>query len=155
MNRLLGLSVLFTLASCATGPYKPYAREVKKKPGVEGTISLKTNHVPEDRTYAESLMAKNCGQGTVNIVEESEVVVGTTTTSNANSHQERETTGYEMKGFKFMKPTERDVDHTTVSSTSTSLKEWHINYTCKTATAPAAAPAAKKPASTRKTSSVR
>ncbi|HXH30812.1 MAG TPA: hypothetical protein VNJ01_08355 [Bacteriovoracaceae bacterium] len=151
MSRILGVAVLFALVSCATGPYKPYAREVKKKPGVEGTISLKPDHVPEDRAYADTLMARNCGNGSVNVTEESEVAVGSTTTSNAQAHNEKETTGYNFKGFKFVNPNEKDVAHQSVSSTSTAIKEWHINYVCKSEVAkPAAATSSKRPASVRK-----
>ena len=56
MNRVLCIFTLLALSSCAAVPYRPYAREVKKKSGIEDVISLKPNFVPEDRTTADALM---------------------------------------------------------------------------------------------------
>jgi hypothetical protein len=101
MTRIIGLAALLALVSCASRPYQPYAREVKKKSGVEGVIALKTEHVPAERTYADSLMSKNCGTNPVNVLEEREVAVGSTTTSNSQARNEKEDNGFNMGGFKF------------------------------------------------------
>ena len=46
---------MLTLASCAT-VYTPQARDVKRKPKVNGVIALNTTHRDEDRQKADSMM---------------------------------------------------------------------------------------------------
>lgn len=133
MSRILGFAVLLTVVGCATQPYKPYAREIKKKPGVEGTIALKPEHVPEDRTYADSLMVKNCGTKEVNVLEEGEMQVGTTTSSNSQARDEKEENGFNLGGMKFLSGGQTDVKNTNKTSTTVAVKEWHIAYNCGTA----------------------
>ena len=132
MNRVISFVTLLTLASCAAVPYKPYAREVKKKPGIEGVISLKPNFVPEDRAVADSLMAKNCGVNPVTVLEEGEVAVGTTTSSNSKATAEKENKSFNLGGMKFLTNTPTDVKNTESSSQTVAVKEWQISYNCKT-----------------------
>ena len=144
MLRLIGLAALLSFVSCATQPYKPYAREIKKKPGVEGAIALKPEYVPEDRTYADTLMAKNCGTNPVNVLEEGEQQVGTTTSTNAQARDEKEANGFNLGGFKMLTGGSTDVKNTNKTSTSVAIKEWHISYNCKTEVATATTKATSK-----------
>jgi hypothetical protein len=133
MFRILGFAALLSVVSCATQPYRPYAREIKKKPGVEGTIALKPEYVPEDRTYADSVMAKNCGTNPINVLEEGEVQVGTSTSSTSKAHDEKVANGFDIGGgFKMLTGGNTDVKNTEKQSTVVALKEWHIVYNCKT-----------------------
>lgn len=131
MNRLVLTTLLLTLASCAAVPYRPYAREAKKKPGTEGIIALHLNYMPEDRTLAETYMVKNCGTSLVEVLEEGEVVVGSSSTSSTNAHGDR---GYNSISFGSLKgismsPTEYSNSETTTKVSQE--KEWQINYRCK------------------------
>lgn len=135
------LAVFF--ASCATQPYRPYAREVKKLPGKAGVIALKSEHVPEDRTYADTLMVKNCGDSTVNVKEEGEVQVGETTTTNSKTQDRHEANGFNLSGFKVLTGGSTPTKDTAKTSTVVALKEWQINYEC-TAVAAAKSTSKKK-----------
>src|SRR5687767_1725993 len=131
MFRLLGFVTLLSFVSCATQPYKPYAREIKKKPGIEGTIALRPEYVPEDRTYADTVMAKNCGISPITVLEEGEVQIGSTTSSNTKAHDEKVANGFDMGGgFKYLTGGAKDVKNTEKSSTTMAVKEWHIVYNC-------------------------
>ena len=143
MTRIIGFALLFVITSCATGPYQPYAREIKKKPGVEGVISLKPSYVPEDRTYADTIMNKNCGTKPVNVIEEGEVGVGTATTSNSAARDDKETNGFNVGGFKYLTGGTTDVKNTATSSHTTTVKEWQISYNCVTEVAQATSPKVK------------
>lgn len=133
MLRLIGLAALLSFVSCATQPYKPYAREIKKKPGIEGSIALKPEYVPEDRTYADTLMAKNCGTNPINVLEEGEVQVGSTTSSNSKAQDEKVKNGFDIGGgFKMLTGGSTDVKNTEKVATTVAVKEWHITYNCKT-----------------------
>jgi len=82
-------------------------------------------------------MAKNCGTNPVNVLEEGEVGVGTATTSNAQARNEKEANGFNMGGFKYLTGGSTDVKNTETSTQTTAVKEWHINYNCKTEVAAA------------------
>jgi hypothetical protein len=127
MSRTLALVIVAAFAaSCTQLPYKPYAREVKKKPSVSGVIALKPDHVPEDRTYADSLMKRNCGENAITIAEEGEVEIGQKTVSNeTQTKEDREDMNW--NGVKFYNPAEKNTSKT---SSVESIKEWHINYNC-------------------------
>lgn len=132
MKNVMLVTLVLTLASCAAVPYKPYAREAKKKPGSEGVIALKLDHVPEDRLLAENLMGKNCGANQVEILEEGEVVVGSSSTSSTNSRGEK---GYNTISFGSLKGISMSPTDYSNSETTTKIsqeKEWQINYRCKT-----------------------
>lgn len=144
MSRILAFAALLAVVSCATGPYKPYAREVKKKPGMEGVIALKPEFITEDRTFADTLMAKNCGTKPVNVLEEGEVAVGQTTSSNSQVRKEKEDNGFNMGGMKFLTGGQTDVDNKAAQSTTTAIKEWQISYNCQTEVAKATPKTKKK-----------
>ncbi len=129
----LSISILFAvnLISCQTVPYQGQAREVKRKPSEGGVIALTTDHRPEDRSKADEKMKSNCPAANVKILEEGEVAVGQTTTSNASeahrpSSQKKVGT---LFGMPLISGQAAGTD-TTSSSTVTQLKEWQISYEC-------------------------
>lgn len=131
MKSSLVLFVTILLAGCATMPYQPYAREVKKKPRAGGVIALKSEHRPEDRARADFLMSANCGtDATVNVSEEGEVAVGEKT--NSSSSKKNETgygSGFKIGGLDFTSGP-RPEENTDVQSETVKLKEWQIAYEC-------------------------
>lgn len=146
MKKLVLLAVAAIVAGCATVPYQPYARDVKRKPGEGGVIALKTEHRPEDRQFADSKMASNCGSDSiVKVTEEGEVEVGekTNTTGGQSKTNNEGASGFKLGGITFgsAKPSEDTTTHS--SSETIKLKEWHIAYNCVAHSAPAAAPAKK------------
>ncbi len=131
MCRIISLvAIVFALVSCSTAPYKPYARQVKMKPNMNGVIAMRTDYVPEDRTLAEQMMTKNCGENTVTILEEGEVEVGTKTVSSSSVRDEKEANGFSMGGFKMLTGGSTDVKNKEGTSQVEKLKEWQINYNC-------------------------
>ena len=145
---VLALPVAF-FAGCQTMPYQPYAREVKRKPGVGGEIALKTEHRDEDRAKAQATMDSNCGSSIVKVEEEGEVTVGQTTNSQTNQDYRSGTHGAKV-GSLFGVPivsggTSAGSD-TTGTSVTTDLREWVIKYSCATVTASAAASSSTTPA---------
>ena len=147
MKKILMMIVTVLVTGCATMPYQPYAREVKKKPNEGGLIALKTQHRPEDRQRADSLMAANCGSNAmVKVAEEGEVVVGEKTNSTSNKRQDQESNSvFSLNGMSFGRGT-RPVENTDTSSETVQLKEWQIAYNCETmqAIAPTSNPVKKK-----------
>jgi hypothetical protein len=142
MRNVVALALVsVVLAARTTMPYQPYAREVKKKPTFGGVIALKSTYIDADRTYADSIMAKNCGTNPVKVLEEGEVEVGKTTTSNATETKEDKSTT-KLFGLNFTNPGEKNTEKT---STVTAVKEWQIAYECGVvATATPAPTKAKK-----------
>ena len=144
----LTLPVAF-FAGCQTMPYQPYAREVKRKPGVGGEIALKTEHRDEDRAKAQATMDSNCGGSLAKVEEEGEVTVGQTTNSQTNQDYRSGTHGAKV-GSLFGVPivsggTSAGAD-TTGTSVTTDLREWVIKYSCATATASTAGSTSASPA---------
>jgi len=140
------------IVACQTMPYQPYARDVKKKPQVGGTIALHTEHRDEDRAKATQMMSSNCGANTVKVLEEGEVVVGQTTNTNAN--QNSNYGNKQQVGTLFGMPVTSGSDastNTNSTATTTQLKEWQITYECVAATAPEVTPATTKTSTTTKT----
>lgn len=136
---------LFAIAlfsvGCATLPYQPYAREVKKKPQHGGVIALKAEHRPEDRARADLLMKNNCGGKEVTLAEEGEVVVGEKTDSTASKTRgTAHDNSLQFGAISF--GSSRPSEDTQTSSHTTQLKEWHISYHCVAGTS--ASPVAKK-----------
>lgn len=126
------------LSGCST---IPYAREVKKRPSEGGVIALRATHSPEDRAKAETLMRSNCSAGSLKILEEGEVAVGTKTTSDARTSQDQGNTGFSIGALTFgSDPSSR----TSGSSETTQLTEWQISYEC---VASAPAPSSQPPVS--------
>jgi len=138
MKKLVVLGLALLVSGCATMPYQPYAREVKKKPMQGGLIALKTDHRPEDRARAESLMAANCGSDAiVKVTEEGEAVVGEKTNLSQNRyHEQREATGFNLGGIKFTNGATRPEENTNSVTETVQLKEWQINYECVANEAP-------------------
>ena len=126
------LILTFTVLTvgCATAPYQPYAREVKRTPSVGGIIALHDTHVDEDRIKADTLMHSNCGSKTVDVQEEGEVVTGTQTDAKAKRTNEKENQGGFTLGMFQMGGHDQDAEKTATQATVTSLKEWQIAYRC-------------------------
>ncbi len=124
----LGIYVFMT--GCATLPYQPYAREVKKKPETSGVIALNGTHRPEDRAKAEMMMKSNCGaNNSVKVTEEGEVVVGEKTDSTAQKTQgTAERDNLVIGGLTFT--SSQPAENTTVTQHKTQVKEWQIAYEC-------------------------
>lgn len=125
--QLLALGLLFT--SCAgMFEYRPYARNVKKKPGKSGIIALKLEHRDEDRTLADSLMKRNCGSKKIEITDEGEVVVGSVTKSNTEKRDSTERVSGKFFGMDVISgnPASQSTQSETVSK-----KEWQLKYICK------------------------
>lgn len=127
-NSLLLMTLVVLLNSCAgMNKYRPYARNVKKKPGRSGAIALKLEHREEDINLAKTFMKRNCGKKSSQIIDEGEVVVGTTTNSNSKSREG----GSSRYGSLFGIPiTSKSADTTNKVSTTTQEKEWQIKYKC-------------------------
>jgi hypothetical protein len=146
LNWLAALSLL-AMAGCQTMPYQPYARSVKKKPGEGGVIAVTMAHQAEDMPKANEMMAQNCGEGKFKVTEESEVVVGTTTDSDASQTHDGGESGKQV-GTLFGLPItsgQRDASNNTHGrSTTSAVKEWQINYECKGAMPAASAPVGAK-----------
>jgi len=141
------LAVILFSVSCATLPYEPYAREVKRRPSDGGTIALKGDHRPEDRAKADTMMTSNCGTSmTPKVTEEGETVVGEKTDSTAqkqnNYYGSRNNDAFKIGGLAF--GSSNPSENTTVSATTTQIKEWHISYQCVAANPANAAPVAKR-----------
>lgn len=133
MNKINVLIILamLTLSACQT-MYVPKAREVKKKPHSNGVIALPAEYRPEDRQKADSLMKQNCGNSSVVIADEGEVVVGQKTSSTASSTN-RDDTRQEagnLFGIPLVTGANAGVDSRN-DSTTTQLKEWQIVYNCE------------------------
>jgi hypothetical protein len=127
---LTGVSAFFV--ACQTVPYQGKAREVKRKPSEGGIIALSVDHRPEDRTKADEKMKSNCPQAKVKILEEGEVAVGQTTTSNAS--EAYRPSSQRKVGSVFGMPLvtgQAAGTDTATSSTTTQLKEWQISYECE------------------------
>ena len=119
------------LSACQTVPYQGQARNVKMKPQVDGVISIPVEHREEDRQKAETTMANNCKPYVAQVLEEGEVAVGTKVDSNGKE-TDRASSERQL-GSLFGIPLttgEGAGKNTSSSSTTTQLKEWHINYKC-------------------------
>ena len=145
-NILVCISVIGFIAGCATVPYQPYAREVKKKPSEGGIIALKTEHRPEDRQKADSLMAANCGlENTVKVLEEGEVAVGEKTLTKSEKVQnEKEKSGFSIGGLHFGSQQKVPAENTDTTSERVAVHEWQISYACQALNPTPAAPVAAK-----------
>lgn len=134
---LMGCAVAMAMMTgCQTAPYKPYARDVKKKAQQGGVVALKPEHQDEDRKKAEEMMAKTCTPLAFKIVDEGEVVVGQETKTKGNTSYNQGSEGESMGslfGMKVMSG-KKDPSQSSESASSTvQLKEWQINYACEKA----------------------
>lgn len=131
-------AAVLAIAGCQTMPYQPYAREVKRQPGNGGEIALRAEHRDEDRMKAQSMMNSNCGSSAVKVVEEGEVVVGTTTNSNARETHDQGRPGQQVGtlfGIPVTSGGREASNNTSTTATTTALKEWNIKYECDKAVA--------------------
>jgi len=144
MKLLFALAAVLVISGCQTVPYQGNARDVKRKPGVGGTIAVPLNPRQEDRDRANEHMISNCGNGNFKVTEEGEVVTGETTQANtrndyrANSQQQTGT----FLGMPVYAGDPGGTDSST-TATRTQLKEWQLTYECAPASPmpPSAAPA--------------
>lgn len=130
MRRLALAFGAVLMTACQTMPYQPYAREVKKKPAEGGVIALKTEHRTEDRQKADQLMAINCGNMGVKVVEEGEVVVGEKTNTAASTSANQRDEAVKIGGLSFLTGKKKSSMDTATSSETIQLKEWQISYSC-------------------------
>ncbi len=147
MKKLVLVLAALMVSACATMPYQPYAREVKKKPNESGVIALKTEHRPEDRQRADYLMAANCGsEAIVKVQEEGEVAVGEKTNASSNKVQENRpaSSGFSIGGLQFGSTESRPGENTNTTTETVQVKEWQIAYTCVAMKAPESVAPAKK-----------
>lgn len=147
MKKLVLVLAALMVSACATMPYQPYAREVKKKPNEGGVIALRSEHRPEDRQRADSLMASNCGSDAiVKVQEEGEVAVGEKTNSNSNKVQENRpaSSGFSIGGLHFGSAEARPGENTNTTTETVQVKEWQIAYNCVAMKAPEVAAPSKK-----------
>lgn len=146
MKLLFALAAVLVFSGCQTVPYQGNARDVKRKPGVGGTIAVPTNPRQEDRDRANEHMISNCGNGNYKVTEEGEVVTGETTQANTRNDY-RQNTQQQTGSFLGMPIMSGDPGGTDSSTTSTrtQIKEWQISYECNPAAPmpPSAAPAPK------------
>jgi hypothetical protein len=147
LSTLVVLGASFMTTACQTIPYQGQARDVKRKPGVGGTIAVPINPQQADRDRAAEHMISNCGNGNYKITEEGEVVTGETTqasTRNDFRQNTQQTTGTFL-GMPIVSGDPGGVDSAT-TSTRTLNKEWQMTYECvaqTTSTSPMPAPKPK------------
>ena len=140
---LLSFLPFLFFVSCATMPYEPQAREIKRKPQQGGAIALNEKYRAEDRAKADNLMKSNCGTNKdVAILEEGEVVVGEKVDSTAKKTiDNEENTAFKLGGIRFTNST--PAENVNTSMQKTQIKEWRIEYGC-IASIDTAKPTAKK-----------
>lgn len=128
---LLGLFLL-DLAACQVAPYQGVARDVKRKPGENGIVSMPLEYRDEDRVKAETKMRANCGSLPFHIQDEGEVVVGQEVQT-SGSETNRENSQHSVGKLFGMNVVSGDAGGKDQSSTSVtkSVKEWQISYNCE------------------------
>lgn len=135
MKNIILLFVLgFIISSCQTMPYRPYAREVKKKPKQNGVIALKPNYNEEDKNKAMMLMQSNCAPQTYNILEEGETVIGQEAVTNSNTSKNSGSPSAQVGslfGIPVRSGGEDPSEKTSSTVTTNHVKEWQIVYECK------------------------
>ncbi len=128
MKMILILPLFLLIVGCASMfEYQPYARSAQKQPGRGGVIALHAEHREEDRNLATSLMQSNCGSKTVDIVEETEVVVGTITNSNSEMENANKRKVGSFLGTAIVTGHDGAVN---TSSETLQKKEWQMKYSC-------------------------
>jgi hypothetical protein len=129
------LTIAIAISACQTMPYQPYARDVKKKPGMNGIIALKPEHREEDRQKATTMMQSNCGANQVKVIEEGEVVIGQESTTNSNTSKNSGESSQQVGSFfglPVMSGGKDPSESTSAKVSTTAVKEWQINYECLT-----------------------
>lgn len=122
------------LAACQTVPYQGQAREVKRKSGRGGVIAIPVNSREEDRKVATAKMDDACGEFAVRILEETEVVVGTKSTSNARNTNRDDSRRDEGRflGINLVSGEAGGTD-SKVETATEAVKEWQMTYECSLA----------------------
>jgi hypothetical protein len=116
------------LNSCAgMMKYRPYARNVKKKPGKSGVVALRLEHRKEDRDLAKTMMQENCSNQKVKVTDEGEVVIGTITNSSKKSREGSSTQVASLFGLPI---NSSSPGSETSNSTTMQKKEWQLQYLC-------------------------
>lgn len=131
----IALATVLAVTGCQTVPYQGQARDVKRKPGVEGIISVPLDPRTEDRAKAEEKMRSNCGQLAVKVLEEGEIVVGqeTHTSGRETERKSEQRKVGSLFGVPVMSGDQAGTD-TSSSSVTKSVKEWQIAYKCESET---------------------
>ena len=132
------------VTACQTMPYQGSARDVKRKPGVGGTIAVPMNPQQADRDRATEHMISNCGNGNYKITEEGEVVVGESTQSDQRNSY-RDNNQHQAGSFLGMPVYSGDAGgvDTHATQTRTQMKEWQLGYECNGAAVANAMPVAE------------
>jgi hypothetical protein len=131
MKQMLWMAVVaLTLSACQT-IYVPQAREVKKKPKVNGIIALPNGFRTEDRAKADDIMKQNCSPMAVNVTDEGETVVGQETkgaSSTTNRDDSRQSMG-NLFGIPLVsgQAAGNEVQN---SSVTKQITEWQVVYNC-------------------------
>jgi hypothetical protein len=126
--KLAIFSILVGLSSCvAVDPTT--ARAVQTKPGKGGIVTLNPPSDPRARTKADAIMKQTCASKTVEIAEEGEAVVGTSSSS-STAHKAADNHGIKVASLGFgsfgsSSPTSE------TDSVQKQVTEWRITYDCK------------------------
>ncbi len=129
--KLAILTSAIALTACQTVPYQGQAREVKRKTGHGGVIAIPLNSREEDRKVATAKMNEACGQSEYRILEETEVVVGTKSTSNARNTNRDDSRRDEGRflGINLVSGEAGGTD-SKVETATEAVKEWQMTYEC-------------------------
>ncbi len=128
-SALVSASVLL-LTACETVPYQGSARDVRRKPGVSGTIAVPLNPQQVDRDRATEHMISNCGNGNYKIIEEGEVVVGETTQSDQRNYRDNYQQPTSSYGGMPVYSVDAGGIDTHATQIRTQMKEWQLGYEC-------------------------
>jgi hypothetical protein len=137
LNIMTLSGLLIGMTGCQTLQYQGQARDVKRRPNEGGIIAMRVNFNDLDRAVAEQKMRANCSSSELKIESEEEVVVGQKT--EANSRDTNREANQQQVGSLFGLPLvsgDAGGKDTSVSSTTTQVKEWQIAYKCVIAALP-------------------
>jgi hypothetical protein len=107
---VLATGFVFGAFGCATATVE------EVEPGKGGVITVKPKDSAEARQKAVALMQDNCGGKKYQITKEGYAVVGSQTTGDAQSQEN--------------KSKKSNFTSTTTNSTSHDIKEWRLTYKC-------------------------
>lgn len=129
LKSLILTGLFLSLCNCANMfKYVPQARTVKKQPRTGGVVALNLQHRSEDRELASTMMQENCSPKKSSIVEEGEVVIGTSTTASAEAEKATRHKSGKIFGMDVESGHDGAVHST---SETTQKKEWQISYRCE------------------------
>ncbi len=112
------------LASCVSMDFTT-ARSVSVKPGKGGVVTLNPPQDPKARDKAQAIMNQTCAKKKVEITEEGEVTVGTSTTGNTS--YDSGSRGQVRNGITWGGSS----PSAATNSEQKNLTEWRITYECK------------------------